>query len=52
MRTEKILKFVEGIKENWKTNNPYEIAEIYGIKVINRNLNVNAYKAQTIKMEN
>lgn len=52
MRTEEILRFVNEIKENWKTNDPYKIAEIYGIKVISRNLKTDSYKAQTIKMQN
>ena len=52
MRTEAILKFVKELKQTWQTKDPYKIAEIYGIKVITRNLNVGAYKAQTIKMQN
>ena len=51
MRTEEILGLVKGLIETWKTNDPYEIAKIYGIKVMTRSLNLKSYKAQTIKMQ-
>ena len=51
MRTQQIIRLACDIKSVWKTNNPFEIAEKYGIKVLIRNVNIGDFKAQTLKME-
>ena len=40
MRTQQIIRLACDIKSVWKTNNPFEIAEKYGIKVLIRNVNI------------
>ena len=51
MRAQQIIRLACDIKSVWKTNNPFEIAEKYGIKVLIRNVNIGDFKAQTLKME-
>lgn len=51
MRAQQIIRLAYDIKSVWKTNNPFEIAEKYGIKVLVRNVNIGDFKAQTLKME-
>ena len=46
MRTQQIIRLACDIKSVWKTNNPFEIAEKYGIKVLIRNVNIGDFKAQ------
>lgn len=52
MKRMQIIKLVNGLKKEWKTNDPYEIAERFGIKVIFRNFNVKYFKGQVLKMTN
>ena len=40
MRAQQIISLPDDIKSVWKTNNPFEIAEKYGIKVLIRNVNI------------
>lgn len=49
MRAQQIIRLACDIKSVWKTNNPFEIAEKYGIKVLIRNVNIGDFKAQTLK---
>ena len=51
MKAEDILKLVREIKKNWHTNDPFEIAEKLGIRVLVRPVHVSGFKAQTIQME-
>lgn len=51
MKAQQIIRLANDIKSVWKTNNPFEIAEKYGIRVLVRNVNIGDFKAQTLKME-
>mgnify|MGYP007084131404 CR=1 FL=1 len=51
MRAQQIIRLACDIKSVWKTNNPFEIAESNGIKVLIRNVNIGDFKAQTLKMK-
>lgn len=45
-----IVRFVNEIKNTWHTNNPYEIAERFGITVTIRKSCIPDFTAQTIKV--
>jgi len=51
MRAARIIKMAKDIVKLWKTNDPYEIAEKLGIEVVERKININGFKAHTIKTE-
>jgi Zn-dependent peptidase ImmA (M78 family) len=51
MKAQQIIRLANDIKSVWKTSNPFEIAEKYGIRVLIRNVNIDNFKAQTLKME-
>ncbi len=51
MRTKKILDLAEGFKQEWHTNDPYEIAERFGITVLFRQTCPKDFTAQTMKTD-
>ncbi len=51
MRTKEIMQLVYDIKKEWNTNDPFIIADRFGIKVIVRPSNIKDFKAQIIKVE-
>ena len=52
MKAKSILKFVDELKHTLKTNDPYEIADYYGIKVLHRESPVKDFTAYTMKFPN
>lgn len=52
MKAKSILKFVDELKRTLKTNDPYEIADYYGIKVLHRESPVKDFTAYTMKFPN
>ncbi|MBR5595881.1 MAG: ImmA/IrrE family metallo-endopeptidase [Lachnospiraceae bacterium] len=52
MKAKNILNFVEELKNTLKTNDPYEIAEYYGIKILHRDSPVKDFTAYTMKFPN
>lgn len=51
MEPRDIIRLARGIRRNWRTNDPFEIAKRLGIRVLIRDVNLNGFKAQTIQME-
>lgn len=51
MRTNDIINYARSFKSVWHTNNPYEIAERFGINVVFRENAFRDFTAQTIKVE-
>lgn len=52
MNAKSILNFVKDLKTELHTNNPYKIAEYYGIKVFHRDTPIKDFTAHTIKLPN
>lgn len=52
MRTEDIINYVRQLKQYYKTSNPFVLAEIMGIRVLDRRANPKVFKADTLKLEN
>ena len=50
MQAKDIIALARNIKDSWKTNDPYEIANRLGIVVLNRDNNIKEFTAQTIKV--
>ena len=44
-----IIEYVRQLKKEFCTNNPYKIAEYYGIKIIHRDTPIKDFTAYTIK---
>ncbi|MBP3701674.1 MAG: ImmA/IrrE family metallo-endopeptidase, partial [Lachnospiraceae bacterium] len=51
MEARDIIRLARGIRKNWKTNDPFAIAERLGIRVLIREVNLKGFKAQTVQME-
>ena len=51
MNTKDIIRLARDIKQSWKTNDPYKIAERLGIVVLHRSNNIKDFTAQTIKVD-
>ena len=51
MKPQDILSYVDDIKKNWKTNDPYKIAEHLGIVVLHRKNCIKDFTAQIIKIK-
>ena len=50
MQSEDIIKLAQGIRKNWKTNDPFEIAEKFGIEILFRKNFIKEFTAHTIKI--
>lgn len=50
MNAQDIIALARDIKNSWHTNDPYKIAERFGIVVLHRENNIKGFTAQTIKM--
>lgn len=50
MKTKDIIALARDIKSNWHTNDPYEIAKKFGIRVLFRETNIPNFTAQTTKL--
>lgn len=50
MKPQDIFSLVNDIKNNWNTNDPYEIAKRLGIEVLHRNNCLKEFTAHTIKI--
>ena len=50
MNAKDIITLAREIKEVWKTNDPYVIAERLGIAVLHRKNNIPGFTAQTVKI--
>lgn len=51
MKSDDIIRFARDIKNNWNTNNPYEIANRLGIEVLHRDSQIKNFTAQTLKFD-
>ena len=51
MNADDIIRFARDIKNNWNTNDPYEIAKRLGIVVLHRENHIKDFTAQTFKIE-
>ena len=51
MKAKDIIRYVKNLKDEWKTNDPYAIAEYLGIHVLSTPPIVKGFTAQTIKMD-
>lgn len=51
MNADDIIRFARDIKNNWHTNDPYEIAKRLGIVVLHRENHIKDFTAQTFKIE-
>ncbi len=49
MRKQEIVNFVNGLKKTYGTNDPYALAELFGIKIIERDGGFKWFKAQAVK---
>lgn len=49
MRAKDIIRFVEELKSTLKTNDPYKIAEYYGIRVLHSDSPLKEFHAYTMK---
>lgn len=50
MKANSIINYVKDIKKQWRTNDPYAIAEYLGITVLHTNTCFKDFTAQTIKV--
>ena len=50
MRRQEIVEFARGLRNTYKTNDPYELADIFGIKIMER-LGCKSFKAQAVKFK-
>ena len=51
MRNQEIVDLARGLKETYKTNDPYELAEIFGIRVEEKDHAHKGFKAQAVKFK-
>ncbi len=51
MRRQEIVDFANDLKNTYQTNDPYEIAEIYGISIHERTECIKGFTAQAIKFK-
>ncbi len=49
MRKQEIVELARGLKETYKTNDPYELANIFGIRVLEKDHSFKGFKAQAVK---
>lgn len=49
MNPKDIIEFARELKKEFRTNDPYKIAEYYGIKIIHRDTPIKDFTAYTIK---
>ena len=52
MRKQEIVELARGLKETYKTNDPYELAGIFGIKVLEKDHSYKGFKAQAAFLRN
>ena len=50
MRAADIVALAKGLRDSWKTNDPFEIAKKFGIEVLFRDVAIKGFTAQTIKI--
>ena len=51
MNTDDIIRYARDMKNNWNTNDPYEIANRLGIEVLHRENHIKGFTAQTLKLD-
>lgn len=49
MQAKDIIALARNIKKSWQTNDPYEIAERFGIVILEREPEIKDFKAHTMK---
>ncbi len=52
MRKQEIVDFARGLKNTYGTNDPYELARIFGIRILERSYGYKGFKAQAVKFRN
>ena len=50
-RKQEIVEFARGLKNTYGTNDPYELAEIFGIRILERDHGHRGFKAQAVKFK-
>lgn len=51
MRKQEIVDFARGLRETYHTNDPFDLAEIFGIKILERDHWYKGFKAQAVKFK-
>ena len=49
MRKQEIVDFANGLRNTYHTNDPFEIAKIWGIRILERDHGFKGFKAQAVK---
>ena len=51
MRKQEIVDFARGLRKTYNTNDPYELSELFGIKILERDHWYKGFKAQAVKFK-